>query len=379
MAILGQYVTPNILKDDYIFSPSGTYRCPDNVDSCGVEDFRAYCDSLPLVEAPEVFGMHENANVSFQQQESDLIINIVLSIQPRESGGGGAQKPEDIVSEMAKDQTEKLPALISADNAHPTAFQIMEETGLMSSLGTILGQEQQRFNILISAIGKSLADIIKAIKGLIVMTGDLDAMFQSMLNNQVPALWTKVAYPSLKPLTSFFADFLLRVDFCRDWVEQGIPSAFWVSAFFFPQGFLTAILQNYSRGNQIPVDVLGFEFIVQDFDDPIVVENAPDEGALIYGMFCDGCRWDYDGMVISDQEFGVMYSQAPIVHFVPCENYKPDPEQFTVPLYKTSVRAGTLSTTGHSTNFVLPLEVDTAEPATYWILKGAAFLTMLND
>jgi dynein heavy chain len=379
MAILSQYVTPQILQDDYVFSPSGTYRCPDNVDAAGVEDFNAYCDSLPLVEAPEVYGMHENANVSFQQQESDQILSVVLSIQPRESGGGAGQTPEDLVLDIVKDQTEKLPSKISDENPHPTAFQIMEETGLMSSLGTILGQEMQRFNDLISGVGKSLADVQKAIKGLIVMTGDLDSMFQALLNNQVPDLWKKVAYPSLKPCSSFFADFLLRVEFCRDWVEQGIPSAFWVSALFFPQGFLTAILQNYSRTNAIPVDILGFEFIVQDFDDPADVEAAPDEGALIYGMFCDGCRWDYENMVVADQEFGVMYTQAPIIHFVPCENYKPDPEQYTMPLYKTSVRAGTLSTTGHSTNFVLPLEVDTAETPTYWILKGAAFLTMLND
>merc|ERR1719310_2455136 len=243
----------------------------------------------------------------------------------------------------------------------------------MNSLGTCLTQEYERFNILLEKLSSTVHQLQKAIKGLIVMTGDLDSMFQSMLNNQVPSLWTKVAYPSLKPLTSFYADFLLRVEFCRDWVEQGIPSAFWVSAFFFPQGFLTAVLQGYSRANQIPVDVLGFEFIVQEFEDPADVEAAPDEGVLLYGMFMDGCRWDYEMMVIADQEFGIMYTQAPVIHFVPCENYKPDPEQYTCPLYKTSVRAGTLSTTGHSTNFVLPIEVDTQEGVkpSYWVLKGA--------
>ncbi|KAF4678523.1 hypothetical protein FOZ62_031746 [Perkinsus olseni] len=93
----------------------------------------------------------------------------------------------------------------------------------------------------------------------------------------------------------------------------------------------------------------------------------------------DGCRWDYEEMVLEDQEPGVMYVNAPTIHFVPCKNYKIDPEQYSCPLYKTSVRAGTLSTTGHSTNFVLAIEMDTNKPKDHWVLRGAALLTMLND
>lgn len=344
-----------------------------------LEDWKDYVSSLPLGENPEVFGMHENANISFQQQESDKILDVVLSIQPRESGGGGGKTPDEIVSEMAQEQTEKTPASLTDENAHPETFAMDENTGLMMSLGTSLSQEMARFNGLLAVMRKTLNLLQKAIKGTIVMTGELDAMFASMQNNQAPGVWTKAAYPCLKPLSSWFPDMILRVEFLRDWIERGIPTGFWINAFFFPQGFLTAVLQGYSRKNQVPVDVLGFEFVVQDFDDPAEIEGAPEEGMLIYGFFMDGCRWDYEEMVIAEQEFGVMYVQAPVVHFVPCQNYKPDPEQYTCPLYKTSVRAGTLSTTGHSTNFVLPIEIDTAERPSHWILKGAAFLCMLND
>merc|ERR1712072_1195005 len=129
----------------------------------------------------------------------------------------------------------------------------------MDSMGTCLSQEFERFNKMLAKMKKSITDNERAIQGLIVMTADLDAMFFSIQNTKVPELWSKVAYPSLKPLTSWFEDMICRVEFFRDWVENGRPVAFWVSAFFFPQGFLTSVLQGYSRTKMIPVDVLAFE------------------------------------------------------------------------------------------------------------------------
>lgn len=172
---------------------------------------------------------------------------------------------------------------------------------------------------------------------------------------------------------------ILRVEFFRDWIDRGPPISYWISSFYFPQGFNTSVLQGYSRANMIPVDVLSFEFNIEDTDDPEELEDPPEQGIFVHGLFMDGVAWDYQEMVICDQEVGTMYVKFPIINFVPWQDKKVNPEKWAAPLYKTSVRAGTLSTTGHSTNYVLSLEVDTNETPTYWILKGAALLTMLND
>jgi len=142
---------------------------------------------------------------------------------------------------------------------------------------------------------------------------------------------------------------------------------------------LTSVLQAYSRGNLIPVDQLSFEFNIEDTDDPTELEGAAEEGIYLHGLFMDGAAWDFQEGTISDQEFGTMYVRAPVINFIPWRNKVVNLEKYFCPLYKTSVRAGTLSTTGHSTNFVLFLEVETAEHSNYWILRGAAMLCMLND
>ena len=99
-SILRQYYTPKIIdKDrDYKFSPSGTYFAPEDGD---LQSYHNYIDSLPIFDLPEVFGMHDNANVNYQRQESVYLLETVLSIQPRETSTGAGKGPDEIVTEIA--------------------------------------------------------------------------------------------------------------------------------------------------------------------------------------------------------------------------------------------------------------------------------------
>jgi dynein heavy chain len=81
----------------------------------------------------------------------------------------------------------------------------------------------------------SLRDIRRAIKGMIVMSSDLDAMYTSFLNNQLPRIWERASFASLKSLGSWVADLVFRVKFMRLWLTTGQPHAFPLPVFFFPQ------------------------------------------------------------------------------------------------------------------------------------------------
>jgi dynein heavy chain len=381
MAILGRFYTPDLLAggDDYAFSASGLYYSPPPGP---LDAYRAYVGGLPLDDGPEVFGMHNNANIAFQRAETDGVLKTALALQPRSAGAaGGGKSADEVVAELAAEIEARLPARLRVEDAGEYTFTY--KGGHMDSLATVLSQEMVRFNRLLSVMAASLVDLQRAIRGEILLSEELDRMYTAMLNNAVPDNWEAVAYPSLKPLASWVKDLHARIAFMSAWLRGGQPSAYWLSGFFFPQGFMTGALQNHARKYAIPIDTLAFSFRILAASglDELRPEEVPSDGVLISGLFVDGARWNAEARCIDDSRPGEIYAPMPIVHFMPTKDYKPSPREYSAPVYKTSVRAGVLSTTGMSTNFVVAVEMPTAplvDPA-YWVLKGAALLCQLND
>ncbi|XP_050309012.1 histone H2A, sperm-like [Anthonomus grandis grandis] len=77
---------------------------------------------------------------------------------------------------------------------------INEELFYEESLNIVLIQEAIRYNRLLVVIKVSLNDLLKALKGLVVMSEALENLSLSLFTNKVPEMWASKAYPSLKPL-----------------------------------------------------------------------------------------------------------------------------------------------------------------------------------
>lgn len=254
------------------------------------------------------------------------------------------------------------------------------EPGVVSSLGVFVKQEIIRFNSLIKVMSKSLLQLQMAIAGTDVMSMDIEKMFNKFLDGKVPDNWMKFGYPCLKPLGSWFKDLQLRIEFMSSWLYEGPPNSFWVPAFFFPQGFMTASLQTYARKNLVAIDTLAFKTNVMPMTKSEQVDDKPEIGIYMHGMFMQGARWDSGKRCVDDSHIGVTIVPFPIIWLEPIleEELKLD-KMFSCPMYKTSTRAGELSTTGHSTNFVMYLSIPTERDQDYWIRRGTALLCMTDD
>jgi len=85
-------------------------------------------------------------------------------------------------------------------------------------------------------------------------------------------------------------------------------------------------------------------------------------------------------MVLEEQFPKILTDKLPLVWFMPIKkNELTIGNRYTCPVYKTSDRKGVLSTTGHSTNYVLPLLLDTDKKPSHWIYRGVALLCQLKD
>ncbi|XP_030372078.1 dynein heavy chain 3, axonemal [Scaptodrosophila lebanonensis] len=384
LSLLNMIYNPRTIEvDNYALSQSGAYRVPLSPTRLNSIE---YIQTFPLSPQPEVYGLHENADINRNVKETNALISGVLLTQTdlmasvKASSAGGAK--EDPAIAICKELLSRLPEEFDIDEVskkYPVIY--------TNSMNTVLRQELIRFNRLLSYIRKSLVNVRKAVVGQIAMIPELERTHASMVIGKLPADWLKKSYPSLKPLGSYVSDFLARLVFFQEWINSGEPIVYWISGFYFTQSFITGVLQNYSRKNRFQIDMISIEFAVTKFE--MQVNVTPEVGAYIRGIFIEGARWNRKTKELDESFSKILFDTLPVVYLRPVLKTGEDAaghggggdsdEIYDCPVYKTSERRGVLSTTGHSTNFVMYMQLKCSKTPMHWINRGTACLCQLDD
>ncbi|CAK9798694.1 Dynein axonemal heavy chain 7 [Anthophora quadrimaculata] len=369
--ILDDFYNPNVITDpNYTFADIGPeYALPKRHE---YEDYIKQIQAIPLNPPPEVLGLHMNAGITRDLELANDFFQSMMLIQGTVTVGD-TTKQDEMLLNIKKDIYDRMPQLFDIEEAQKR-YPVM----YMESMNTVLIQEMERYNTLLNEIRQSLTMLEKAVNGLIVMTPGLEVLAVHVLSGRIPPSWVKAcAYPSLKPLPNFVNDFLERLNFFRKWLKEGKPTTFWISGFSFVHAFLTAAMQNYARKYKIPIDRIDFDYEVLPAYE---LNKSPIDGVYVYGMFLAGARWNMRTMLLAESFPKILWDPMPIIWMKPCVIDALDVgKRYSCPLYITSARFGVLKTTGHSTNYVLSILIDTDYPVSHWIKRGLALLCQLDN
>ncbi|XP_018339413.1 PREDICTED: dynein heavy chain 1, axonemal-like isoform X2 [Trachymyrmex septentrionalis] len=367
LTLLEDYYNANVISQDYQFDEKGFYH--QLPAAATFKDYLEYIKDFPLNDNPSLFGMHSNADISYAQAEAHACLTTLLNMQPRELDVA-ATSVEEVTTQITKNMLATMPEsfdLIAIQARYPMSYK--------ESFNTVLLQEAKQYNDLLEIVQSTLQDLLKALKGLVIMSEQLEMIATCLSNNKIPVNWQRKSYPSLKSLAGWFVDLRERIEFISNWQDQGIPPAFWLSGFYFPQALLTGTLQNFARKYVLSIDTINFRYKILTSKPT----QRPLNGCVIYGLFLEGCRWNGNYLVESLPK--ELFTDMPPILVLPkriTHDVIPPHKIYVCPVYKTIERSGTLSTTGHSSNFILAIEIPIDKPQSHWIKRGVALICTLD-
>ena len=218
---------------------------------------------------------------------------------------------------------------------------------------------------------KTLDELARGVKGIVVISPELESMMESLNNNQVPKAWSGF-YFSIKPLASWYQDLKARYEFFEVWAQKTYPFVYNISYFMYPTGFTTSILQKFSRKPGSPsIDRLEFEFnpIPKPASD---ISDIPPNGSYIQGLFLEGAKWNNEKQQLMEPEVMELICPMPVFFFkcIP-KRLKPPTGIYECPCYYYPIRQGLIA----KDSFMMRIDLKTGDQQPeFWIKRGTALL-----
>jgi dynein heavy chain len=129
--VLEDFYCPEMLEKNHKLSQSGKYYVPSVGELYTYQDFVR--EELPLNDLTEIFGLHENAEITSAIGITNSMLAIALALQGTSSSGGSGKSQDEQLKEIAVDILAKVPKNFDTEHAakrHPLCYE--------DSLNTVL-------------------------------------------------------------------------------------------------------------------------------------------------------------------------------------------------------------------------------------------------
>ncbi|XP_025728782.1 dynein axonemal heavy chain 11 isoform X1 [Callorhinus ursinus] len=355
-AYLEEFLNPSLIEDEFMLAPG--FAAPPNLDYSG---YHQYIEEKLPPESPALYGLHPNAEIEFLTVMSNTLFRTLLELQPRNAliSEELGQSTEEKVKNVLDDLLEKLPEEFNM-------VEIMQKSSNRSPYVLVCFQECERMNVLLREIRVSLQQLDLGYKGELTLSPEMEAQQSQLSYDMVPDTWSKLAYPSTYSLAQWFSDLLLRCQELETWTHDlALPAVVWLSGFFNPQSFLTAIMQTMARRNGWPLDKTCLTVDVtkktkEDYGHP------PREGAYLHGLIMEGARWDTQSGTIAEACLKEVTSVMPVIFAkaIPTDRQETK-HTYECPVYRTKMRGS---------NYVWTFRLKSPDKTAKWVLAGVALL-----
>jgi len=267
-----------------------------------------------------------------------------------------------VVYRLADEMLSKLPPDY---NPHEVRERL-KKMGTFQPLNIFLRQEIDRIQRVLGTVRTILKDLKLAIDGTIIMNENLRDALDNMFDARIPTSWMKISWESAT-LGFWFVDLLDRNTQFHTWLFDGRPICFWMTGFFNPQGFLTAMRQEITRAHKgwaLDTVILSNEVTRHATED---LTTPPGEGVYVHGLFLDGAGWDRRNSRLVEPTPKVLYTMLPVVHVYAINSERPKGLTiYECPVYKKPRRT--------DLTYIFPLMLKTGKEADHWTLRGVALL-----
>ncbi|GAA47151.1 dynein heavy chain 5 axonemal [Clonorchis sinensis] len=303
---------------DYQLAPN--YQVPQ---LSTIAQYESFIQTLPSRDSSEAFHLHANADIDYSTRTGGYILDCIQAMEPKERGVGTQglgddEKPdkvpteisrESLVTSICSDMLSKLPSPIDPHKMNAR----LEALGLLQPMTIFLRQEVERMNRLLRLVSTTLSELLQAMEGVVVIDELLGKAMNAIFEAKIPYNWIKCSWES-STLGFWFTDLLDRCSQLFIWLLECKPLSFWLTGFFNPQGFLTALKQEVTRKQSawtLDQVILVNRVTRLNLED---IKEHPTDGVYVHGLYLQGACWDHKNARLVEPRSKQLFDLLPVVH-----------------------------------------------------------------